>query len=70
MKGKAAYNCRRHNKYPGRSHRVASNSIQHARIAFRILCLDCVGLVIDGFRLFVKTIGMIDVGILISFNFV
>jgi hypothetical protein len=60
--GKAAYNREGHDKCPKGSHRVGSNGLHHSHVVLRVLCLDCIRLVIGDFRFLIEIVGMFDWG--------
>jgi hypothetical protein len=60
--GNAAYNREGHDKCPEGSHRVLSNGLQHPHLVLRVLCLDCIRLVICDFGFLVKVVGMVHRG--------
>ena len=59
---KGAYNSEGHDKRPEGSHRIRSNGLQHGHVVLRVLCLDCIRLVIGDVRFLVKVVGMIRFG--------
>jgi hypothetical protein len=61
-RGKAAYNREGHDKRPKGSHRVLSNGLQHPHFVLRVLCFDCIRLVIGDFRFLVKVVDMFQWG--------